>query len=139
MAAPKMLSEAQIEAALRSHAGIMSFAAKALGVTRSAVHIRVDRSPRLQAVAAEVRETILDAAEGNIAKAINKGDVQTSRWYAERLGQGRGYGNKVHATIDIGAIEALAASFGGDLAKLRAFRAAVEASAGTLVVPADGH
>lgn len=76
---PKRISEARIEAALRKHAGIYSPAARELGVDRTAISWRVDRSEHLQAVCAEIAGQVLDLADGVIIDAMNEKQPGTSK------------------------------------------------------------
>lgn len=128
MGVPKLLNEATIEHALRKSYGILTHAAKELGVTRAAVDYHVRSSPKLKAVVAESREIIVDHAEHNVMDAVvTKGDEGLSKWVLERLGKKRGYGNSTEHGISEDDIYAIVASFGGDLEKLKAFRAALDA------------
>ena len=122
----RKFTDGTLEAALRKHAGIKSFAAKELGVERSTIQSRVDRSRHLQAVISEIEETVLDMSEGVIIEAVRKGDRQTARWYAERRGRARGYGNKVETPpVDEEQLARFVAAFGGDVVKLGALRNAL--------------
>lgn len=85
------VSNAQIKAALKKNAGVFSFAADELGVTRQAVSQRVARSPELQAWVRDIEERLLDVAEGGVAKKLIAGDGSTQRWYLELKGKARGY------------------------------------------------
>lgn len=118
----RKFTDAQLEQALRKHAGIKSLAAKALGVDRSTVQERVEKSPRLKAAIAEIEETTLDMAEGVILSGLKGKDKQTARWYAERKGKGRGYASKTELSISDDDLEAVVAAFGGNLDALRRLR-----------------
>lgn len=115
----------------------MSLVANELGVSRQAVHDRVNRSPRMRSVLAEVKETILDMGEGHVIKAMQGDkerqippDLTTNRWYLERQGGARGYANKtqVETKLADGELGALVTAFGGDIKKLRAFRDSLDPS-----------
>jgi len=120
-----LATEQEFEAALRAHKGIKSQAAVVLGMTRQAVQDRVDRSPYLQAVIRDIEETTLDVAETNIGKAMDAGDMTTSRWYAELKGGQRGFRRKIENTVDEDQLAGIVAAFGGNVDNLKAFRAAV--------------
>lgn len=85
------VSNAQIKAALTAQMGVIVLAAKQLGVTRQAIHLRVNASPELQAHIADVEETMLDVAEGVAKSAIIAQDKQMTRWFLDRKGRNRGY------------------------------------------------
>lgn len=118
----------QIAAALRKTDGIPAHAAKLLGTGRTTVHDRIARSPVLQALVKEITTDLDDQAEGNIAALLRAGDVQITKWYAERKLRHRGYGTKIEAGIDDGQVEAFIASLGGDIGKYRAALAAIESA-----------
>ena len=68
--AAKRFTNRVIEEALRESAGIYVAAAKALGCNRKVIERAVARSPRLQEVAAEIREAETDFAEGTLRIAL---------------------------------------------------------------------
>lgn len=109
-------TEAQCEAALRKHSGIVSLAAKEIGVSRQALHQRIERSDRLQAALLDIDEATLDEAEGVIVDAIVvKRDVSTARWYAERKGKKRGFGTSGEIRLPLDQIKEIARSFVGNI------------------------
>lgn len=90
----------QVEAAIRSAAGLVTPAAKLLsqttGTTCSPQTIRnyITRYKRLQDVIEEIREATLDLAETRVKGLLKKGDPKVCMWYLDRLGQSRGFGAK---------------------------------------------
>jgi hypothetical protein len=116
------VSEAEVIAALRKNRGILGPTADDLGITRQSLYERVDASPELQRVRAEIDELILDKCEVVIFDAAETDKGLTARWLAERKGKHRGYGNQVQATLDEKQLEAFVFAFGGDENKLRALR-----------------
>lgn len=125
-----IVTEAEVEAALRAKRGIKSHAAEMLGITRQSVQFRVDSSPHLQAVCRDIEEILLDKVESNIEGAIDKEDMTTSRWYAELKGGQRGFRRKIENTVDEDQLAGIVAAFGGNVDNLRAFRAAVTGDTG---------
>lgn len=83
---------AEAEAALIQCHGIISDSADLLHVARTAMYWRVKHSPRLQEVARQAREAVLDKAEVNIYNRVLKGDLKVSQWMLTRIGRDRGYG-----------------------------------------------
>lgn len=126
--ATRKFTDGQLEGALRKHAGIKSFAAKELGVDRTTVQERVDRSPHLQQVIKDIREHVVDLAEGVVVDALNKKDRETARWALGRIGKDRGYALKVENEnrLDPDQLEqiaiGIAREIGGDAEKLRNIR-----------------
>jgi hypothetical protein len=131
MAQSKGISHAQVIAALKATRGLKSMAAGKLGITRQTIQNRVNRNADLQLLIKELREHTGDIAESNVAKAIDAGDFQASRFYLETQCKDRGYGKSVNATVSIAdeQLIALVGAFGGDPAKLRAFRDALDPAA----------
>ena len=122
----KKVTTAQIEGALRRWAGIKSLAARDLNITRQAIHRRVNESAHLQTVLTEIDEENLDIGESHILKGLRAGDRHYVMYFMNRKGKERGYGPKVEAKLSDSEIEAIVATFGGDLEKLRAVRDALE-------------
>jgi len=90
----------EVEAALRSSAGLQSTAAKKLGITISAVSKRIKNSPKLQRVMKEVCSATLDLAEGSLLKAIQKGELTAIIFYLKCKGKKRGYIEKQEIELD---------------------------------------
>lgn len=110
-------------AALRASAGIKAAAAERLGIDRSTMQERVEKSPYLQRVLAEVKETMLDLAEGNVAVAIRAKDDKMTRWYLQQQGKERGFGPNLRLDLGEDAAETIAQAFAkADAAGLRAAR-----------------
>lgn len=81
--------------ALRQTGGIISEAAKVLGVKNSkSLRRRVKDTPALSDVLDEIREETKDLAEGSIITALKNGDKDIAKWYLASQGRDRGYGNK---------------------------------------------
>ena len=105
------LTKASVEKALLEHAGILSKAAEALGVSRQAVYNFIEKNPELEDVRAEATEMLIDVAEGHMKTAIAAGDLKTIRWYLERQGKNRGYNTRSELTgadggpVQMGGVE----------------------------------
>lgn len=84
--------------ALRRKAGLIHLAAQDLGVSRDRLAKRIKRSAALQAVIREIREASLDIAEAKLTDLVLRGDPASVRFYLERLGKDRGYGNRTEVT-----------------------------------------
>jgi hypothetical protein len=94
-----------LEQLLREHYGNISTVAEELGLPRARVYERIRKSPRLQSVLQQARETIKDIAERNIFRKVMQGDIATSQWLLARLARERGYGDKIEqittSTIEV--------------------------------------
>lgn len=116
------IPEAKIIGALRKWGGIKALAAKELKTTRQNINGRVNRSPKIQEALSEIEEENLDIGEGHLIKALRNGDKDTVRYYLDRKGKKRGYGNRVDVGVDDATAEAIVAGLGGSV---EAFRAAL--------------
>jgi hypothetical protein len=99
---PGAISDYRMLQALRKSSGVMSEAAKLLGVSRNAVWKRVKASKRLQMVLPALREQLLDGAEGAIWAAVKRerdnptgAFPATSQWVLKSMGRDRGWGEKI--------------------------------------------
>ena len=82
--------------------GIMNRAANKLGVHRSAIKKKVDKSKKLQRIIEEWHEEILDDSEVVIRNDIARGGGNTAKWNLEMRGASRGYAREstTHHNID---------------------------------------
>lgn len=122
----KRFTEQQIASALRRCDGIIPAAARLLKTKRQVIHERIERSVTLQVVLTEIEEDQKTTARGNIAKALKKGDMPTTRWYAERKMRKEGFGTRIETGVDEAQVEAFIASLGGDIGLYRSALAAIE-------------
>ncbi len=88
-------SPAEYVAALARTGGLISPAAHRLGVTRAAVYKTLRAHPEVQQALEDARGDLLDAATGNVYRAVAEGDVNVSCWVLERLGKDRGWTTRV--------------------------------------------
>lgn len=116
------VSDAQLSNALVLKGGIMSEAGKACGISRQAVYDRVQNTPALRETIRLVGEQLLDIAESQLTKSLKRGDKEMVRYYLDRKGKKRGYGNSVNVGIDDAQAEAIVRGLGGSV---EAFRAAL--------------
>lgn len=84
----------EISEALRKNHGLLAPTAESLHVTRQAIFLRLKKSAALQAVAEESRETVKDAAESALFKAITEGDAWAVQFALRTIGRDRGYADK---------------------------------------------
>ena len=76
----KRPSAIQIEDAIRKSAGNVTYAAKALGVGRTALHARIAKSPDLQRVLQEEREALVDMAESALRAEVLDRNMTAIIW-----------------------------------------------------------
>jgi len=77
--------------AIIEHRGNISRVAAQFGVTRQAVYKAMERHPSLREAHAEAKERMLDHAESQLFKAIDKGDVRAIALFLKTQGKHRGY------------------------------------------------
>lgn len=87
----------EVKSELRRARGIVSVAAKNLGISDTALHRRIQRNKSLQAVKFEARETIIDMAEAKLFKAVNDEDWRAVKYILSTLGKHRGYVERVES------------------------------------------
>ena len=74
------------------HRGILSEVAKEMGLgSAQPVRYHIIRSPTLREVFEESRGKVVDKAEGNIFDAVDRGNLQYSKFIVTTLGKDRGY------------------------------------------------
>ena len=105
----------QIANALRMHNGIISHAANALGVTRTAMSQRISADPELAAIVEEARESIVDLAESTLKRKVAEGDMQAVRiaLLSSKAGRARGYGEKAEVDVKSGVTVVFEKEFDG--------------------------
>ena len=81
--------------ALRRNGGWVSKAARACGLTPSAVSMRIARNPKLKAAVADIREEALDDVEDALMARIRAGDERAIEFFLKCRGRERGWVEKV--------------------------------------------
>jgi hypothetical protein len=82
-------------AALRTHHGLLSLAADALGCARSTLYRYVDAYPEVAAVVEEERERLVDMAEDALFYHLTERSPWAISLVLRTLGKSRGYGDKM--------------------------------------------
>lgn len=85
------LTVEQIAHALERKAGNITEAAKALKVTRQALHKRIGEDESLRQVLVNARETLVDVAESHLLKQIKRGNTAAIIFTLKTQGKERGY------------------------------------------------
>lgn len=89
--AHRTLTTTEVENALRNTKGMVSVAAKTLGITRQALYNRINKSTALQELIADEREAMTDTAELALHRAIVGGEAWAVCFYLKTQGKSRGY------------------------------------------------
>ena len=85
--------------ALVKSAGVISLAAKQVGLDRHAVARRISKSTRLRKVQQEIIENALDMAEAWLMKHVKDGHPYMLKFYLSTKGKGRGYTSKMEIGV----------------------------------------
>lgn len=97
MGAPKDYTEEEILLAIKGSAGIYTTIGNNLGCCSFTAKKYVEKYEETQIAYNCEKERILDLAESELIKHIEKGDQQMIKYYLSKIGKHRGYGD----TIDI--------------------------------------
>lgn len=71
--------------------GLVSIAARRLGVTRSAIYDAAKRHPTVRQALDDARERTTDLAEGKLIQQINEGNTTAIIFYLKTQAKQRGY------------------------------------------------
>lgn len=74
-----------IERSLKKNMGLVSGVAKDLNVERQTVYNYLNKYPKLKDIQKEARDKTTDVAKNRIMNAIDKGDLQTCRWWLAKF------------------------------------------------------
>jgi len=87
-------TDEEIIEALKRTKGIISRAAKLLGCDSTTVRLRVQKTPEIRAVQVEMRELLIDEAEGGLGEAVDNKESWAILHVTKTLGRNRGYSEK---------------------------------------------
>lgn len=85
------ISSELIAEALRKSRGNIARAADKIGVTRSCLHLRINKESELKAIVDECRERFLDDTEDVFQNKVLSGDTISMLFALKTLGKRRGY------------------------------------------------
>lgn len=83
--------------ALENHLGIVSRACKASNIARITYYEWLKTDPEFAQKVEEVKESVLDFAEGSLYKSIGSGNVTATIFFLKNKGKSRGYQNEIDA------------------------------------------
>jgi hypothetical protein len=78
--------------------GIVTVAARSLGVNPNSIHEAINLYPEIKAAVQAGREHLIDKAEGALSKKIGEGDTAAIIFALKTIGRQRGYSERM--TID---------------------------------------
>ena len=96
----KRPSVVQIEDAIRKAAGNVTAAARGLGIGRTSLHARIAKSPELQRILQEERESLVDMAESALRAEVLDRNMTAVIWTlkASPEAKRRGWGERQEVT-----------------------------------------
>lgn len=96
----KRPSVVQIEDAIRKAAGNVTAAARGLGIGRTSLHARIAKSPELQRILQEERESLVDMAESALRAEVLDRNMTAVIWTlkASPEAKRRGWGERQEHT-----------------------------------------
>jgi Bacterial regulatory protein, Fis family len=94
------LKKAMIDAMEKS-LGVVTTAAKLVGITRQIHYTWLLRDPKYKAAIEEIGEVALDFAESQLHKQIGQGEVASTIFYLKTKGKKRGYIERTETDINI--------------------------------------
>ena len=87
----KNLQQGEVRHALLASRGLISSAARRLGVVRQSIYNALERWPELREIVEEERELHLDEAETALFKAVKRGEAWAICFMLKTQGKARGY------------------------------------------------
>lgn len=97
-------TDEQIIDALRTAGGVQIKAAQLLAkrhgrpCSRTQINSRINRSKKLIRALEDIREEVLDFAEGKLLEFINAGSEKSVHYYLSTIGKHRGYTRRIEST-----------------------------------------
>lgn len=91
----------------RESRGIVSYACRKVGITRSCYYRWCDAKPKFKEKAKEVEEETIDLVESKLLSAINEGELTAIIFYLKTKGKKRGYVERLEQDVNINAFEQL--------------------------------
>lgn len=98
MARPEKFTAEQVAKALADAHGLVSVAARSLGTHRETIEAYIKRYPTVAQAKEQARESIIDLAEGELYKAVNKGQLPAIFFLLKTIGKNRGYTERQEVT-----------------------------------------
>ena len=95
MSGDRRYTPEEVAAALTETRGLVTLAAKRLGISRQAVNARIKNSKLVRDALIDAREAQLDRTELALFNQIDAGEGWAVIWYLKTLGKGRGYVERV--------------------------------------------
>ena len=89
-----------VKEAIIKHRGILSAAARQLGISRTQIHRRINSNKILKDATVEARATLIDDAESALSKSIDDGEGWAVSLALKTIGKHRGYVERQELEVD---------------------------------------
>ena len=99
----RRVSDEALVAALRDNGGFISTAAKACGLSPSAISMRIARNPKLKEAVDEIRNAQLDMVEDALIQNIKNRDQRAIEFYLKCRGKERGWVEQTASEVTVKA------------------------------------
>lgn len=86
--------------AILKHRGILSAAARELGISRTQIHRRINANKSLKEATVEARSTLIDDAESALVKSIREQEGWAVSLALKTIGKHRGYVERSELEVD---------------------------------------
>lgn len=99
----RQLSRDDYLTAIEKECGVATSIAQRLGISRQAVHKRINADAELLAAMSEAADTLVDMAEGVLIKKLRAGDRVAAVFVLSTKGKNRGWGREAASTVPTAA------------------------------------
>lgn len=115
----KIVTNAEIVQALREAHGLVSVAAKRLGIARQTIHVRIKRSADVAQAVRDARAELVDLAESALRTAVEAGEPWAVSLVLRTLGAKRGYATRTEVSgVAGGPIRIVAVDYAAAIADI---------------------
>lgn len=101
------LSTKNVTDAMRATSGVVSEAARSLGVSRGGLQKWLAKHPDVRALTNEYRDALVDMAEAELATKVKDGDMVAIAFTLKTLGRSRGYIERIPDVVASANLDAL--------------------------------
>jgi len=108
----EMPTDAEIIAAIKATKGTVCYAADALKISRKTIYYRAKDNPEITEAIQEAREEMVDKAEVQLHRAVQRGDKWAVMFALRTQGRNRGYVERQEIEHD-GSLQVKARAFDG--------------------------
>ncbi len=97
---PKRITKRAVREALEAAGGIVSLAARRLGVDRRTIYYHLSRDKKLERELEEIRQLAVLMAEQVVLEALQEGDFEAARFVLRTLGARYGWSERRQVALE---------------------------------------